>query len=353
MSDTVYQVVEKFLENKSIAYRYKMDMVERLFRGYTQKDIEKGKDKKLTPSTFAFLSQSIIKSIVDKTISDSDVQEAIGTAIKESVRSYTRDKNTAISVYKDFVSFIEEKYEINIPIEFPPTFSSEFDRQMYIVKELHEKGRDTSYLEEKLWVSDRTIEDDLAKLRSSTGVSIMGQRITVKGIERQKGNIEFESTVHPVLLALNLTQVVVMLQGLHHMYNDKAYKEYALKLAASIWNELSDYARRRIKHVTDALSMDLSWYEKLDSYRNENLFFTESECSYEEGAGNILDFLKNRKECAIEFKDKDGKRKILTNCTIRKYVWDKEEIEVISNGEKYTISINAIVKTRQEAKHLY
>lgn len=275
MSDTVNQVVDKFLENKSLRYRYRIDMVERLFKGYSEEDVKASKDKKL----FVFLSQDSIKNFTNKTINNSEVQEAIGAAIKESVMSYTRDKNTVINIYKEFVSFIKEKYQIHIPIIFPPFFSSDFDRQLYIVKELHEKGRTTAYLGNKLWISDRTIDEDLAKLRSYTGVSIMGQKIRVRGIERQKGNIEFQSTVHPIFLALNLTQVVVLLQGLQHMIKDEAYKEYALKLSANIWNELSDYARRRIKQVTGMLSMDLSWYEELDSYSSEELFYTERECS--------------------------------------------------------------------------
>jgi hypothetical protein len=230
---------------------------------------------------------------------------------------------------------------------------SDFDRQMYIVKELHEKGRTTAYLGNKLWISDRTIDEDLAKLRSYTGVSIMGQKIRVRGIERQKGNIEFQSTVHPIFLALNLTQVVVLLQGLQHMIKDEAYKEYALKLSANIWNELSDYARRRIKQVTGMLSMDLSWYEELDSYSSEELFYTERECSYDERAGNVLDFLKNGKKCAIEFIGSNGESNILTNCIIDRYNPNREEIEVTSNDEKHAISMNAIVKTKHEAKHLY
>lgn len=302
---------------------------------------------------FAFLSQGIIKSFIDKIITDLDVQEAIAAAIKESVMSYTRVKNTSIKIYNDFVSFIKDKYRINIPVEFPPTFPSEFDRQMYIVKELHEKGRDIAYFKDKLWISERTIEEDLSNLRSEEGVFILGQRVRVKGIERQNGNIEFKSTVHPIFLALNLTQVIVMLQGLKHMTEDGAYKEYALKLSANIWNELSDYARRRIKKITGMLSLDLSWYEELDRYRSNELFFTEQECSYEEGAGNILDFLKNGKECAIEFIDSNGESKILTNCIIKKFDPQRREIEVSSNGKPYTVNIVSIVKTREKAKHLY
>jgi len=49
------------------------------------------------------------------------------------------------------------------------------------------------------------------------------------------------------------------------------------------------------------LSLDLSWYEELERLSSNELFFTEQECSYEEGAGSVLDFLKNGKKCAVEF----------------------------------------------------
>lgn len=61
MADAVYQVVEKFLENKSLKYQYNGDMVERLFIGCTQNDIKKNKGRKPELSAFAFLSQKSIK----------------------------------------------------------------------------------------------------------------------------------------------------------------------------------------------------------------------------------------------------------------------------------------------------
>jgi hypothetical protein len=353
MSDTICQVVEKFINNKIIRYRYRPSMVERLLRGYTENDAKKNKEKNIKTKEYAFLAQESIKNIINKKIDDSDAQEAIGIAIKESVKSYTRDKSTAVNVYKDFVSFISETYQINISVEFPPVFSSAFDRQMYIVKELHEKSKSIADIEDKLWVSNRTIEEDLAKLRSDVGVSILERKVRIRGVERLEGRIEFESTVHPIFLALNLTQVVVLLQGLKYMAGDRAYKEYPLKLSVNIWNELSDYARRRIKQVTNMLSMDLSWYEELDSMSSEELFYTEHECSYEEREGNILDFLKNGKKCAIEYISNGGEIKILTNCFIKKIYDSTKEIDVISNGEKYTISLDTIIRTKKEAKHLY
>jgi hypothetical protein len=59
-------------------------------------------------------------------------------AIHDSVRAYTRDKNKAIHIYSRFVRFLEENFGVRIKIEFPPVFNSPFDRQMYIIKSLHD-----------------------------------------------------------------------------------------------------------------------------------------------------------------------------------------------------------------------
>lgn len=142
-----------------------------------------------------------------------EVWSIIGSGIKNSTLSYVKEKNIPIAIYKKFVDFLGEKYGVNILLEFPPLFESSFDRKMFIVKELHEKGLDVTKLEEKLWTSDRTIEEDLHTLRSPEGSSFLGQRVKINGIERKNGAIEFKSTVHPVFLALNLSQVVTMLEG--------------------------------------------------------------------------------------------------------------------------------------------
>ena len=136
MIDTICQAVEKFLKSNSIKYRYNKDMVERLFNGYAKSDLKKNSKKKERASSFAFLLQKSINNTADKKISDLHIQEYIAAAIKESASAYTRDKRIAMCVYKDFIDFIYKEYQINIPVEFPPVFSSEFSRQMYIVKEI-------------------------------------------------------------------------------------------------------------------------------------------------------------------------------------------------------------------------
>lgn len=185
---------------------------------------------------------------------------------------------------------------------------------MYIVKELHEAGRGVEYLSNEILYSPRTIEEDLKELRA--GISILDQKVRIHEITRKRGIIEFSSTVHPLFLAPNLTQVVIMLRGLEQMALNDISSEYAKRMAVNIWSQLSGYGRRRIFEVTESLSLNKDWFEQLENSSSKDLFHSEKECSYDEGRGNVLNFLKNSKECTIESMDSLGKLQVLTKCKI-------------------------------------
>jgi len=137
------------------------------------------------------------------------------------------------------------------------------------------------------------------------------------------------------------------------MMQEEAYEGYAFRIALSIWKELSDYGRRRIMEVTEMLSLDITWYDKLNNSINTDLFFTEDECSQERGLGNILNFLKNGEDCAIEYMDSDGKSKIQYPCYIRNYNFDTEEITINNNGENSILRSEAVLNIRKNLKHIY
>ncbi|HHW47346.1 MAG TPA: hypothetical protein GXX14_01865 [Clostridiaceae bacterium] len=55
MVETVLQVVDKYFKSERPKYRrFKRDMVERLFRGYTEKNIGKNRNKKSKAGNYAF-----------------------------------------------------------------------------------------------------------------------------------------------------------------------------------------------------------------------------------------------------------------------------------------------------------
>ena len=88
------------------------------------------------------------------------------------------------------------------------------------------------------------------------------------------------------------------------MSENKLYAEYAISMAANIWEQLSDYAKDRIKYVLkELLPDDLKWYENL-SLSNNNYFMNESQCS--EGKSIILDCLKNNKLCYLQYRGDAG-----------------------------------------------
>ena len=97
-----------------------------------------------------------------------EYMENLEENIRDSVRAYTRDKDSVIKVYRLFVDFLKEKGE-KADVHFPPVpVSNSFERQMYIAKYFHDSESDADIkikkLEDILWVSPRTIEQDLKKL---------------------------------------------------------------------------------------------------------------------------------------------------------------------------------------------
>lgn len=233
----------------------------------------------------------------------------------DSVCASVRGKDQVICVYKDLVQFLSEK-GIDIEIEFPTiSIDSSLDRLLFIAKHFQNEGATIEQLPDLLWVSERTIENDLARLKGDSEdiLSVCGREFFIPETERKDGRLTFQSTLHPFFLTENLTQVIIMLEGLKHMAENPDYKRYAETTAANIWEQLSDYAKDRIhKVIGPILPGDVSWYDSLERDR-DNTFYTENDCSVPDNV--FLESIKSdgNKPCYIEY-EKDGKTVIYKNC---------------------------------------
>ena len=240
--------------------------------------------------------------------------------IKESVTIYSSNKDTAIAMYRDFLAFLERK-GIDVPdVSFPPIpVSSSFERLMFIAKYLQDQNNRISQLPELLWVSPRTVEEDLRRLRGyDDPIQVCGKKFCIPDADRQGGSIQFPSTAHPLFLAENLTQILVMLKGLKKMSEDLLYEPYALQSGWEIWDQLSPYAKNRIRYVLkELLPEDYSWYEILDAESDEYHFHSEESCSqiHNEGAHVILNCIKNGKSFCVEYDD-EGKVRLYKDCVM-------------------------------------
>lgn len=344
MSDTLTQTIEKFIEKEYCSKKKSKTAATNLLIGQAKEVQPEQKDN------FVFLHKEIICNLKDRPITDKEVINNIPAAIKESVASYVKDHNTAIDIYKRYITFVKKNYFVILDVDFPPTFNSRFDRQMYIVKSIHQRKYQAAEIAGELWFNERTISGDLQELED--GITILGQKLKIYKQDLIYRNTGL-NTVHPIFLAANLTQIVVLLRGLEQQGQDPAYHEYAVRLAANIWSELSDYGRNRIMTVSEQLNLNITWFDMLEEKRNKGLYSTEANCSYNKGAGSVLDFLKNGKRCAIEINGLSG-IEIIENCFIKAYLPSPaNQLTVLHQGKELIIPINSVIGASEYGKCMY
>lgn len=277
--------------------------------------------------------------------------ECLAYNIELSVKGYTRNKDIAINIYKDFCLFLKNK-GVDIIVCFPPiAVSNSFERLMFISKYLQDSRNKVSELQNILWVSERTIDYDLAKLRGRDNdpIQICGKVFKIDDFEKKKDVASFSSTAHPLFLTPNLTQVLVMLKGLKTMSDNPLYTEYARLVAIDIWEQLSNYAKTRIHYVlSELLPEDLTWYESLIK-QDDKYFYSEYRCS---SNGNVfLDCIKNEKPFCVEYDGDDGVC-LYNDCIFIPGSMADKSFEVNSNRGKIRLYFNKILKSAYSIEEL-
>ena len=283
-------------------------------------------------------------------------EEEMQMAIRDVVMSYSSNKGSAIKIFKIFLAYLKNEHHFDAEVQFPKIdISNSFERQMYLAKVLHNNEVTVGQLSEELWISSRTIDEDLARLRGNPTdpIQICGKPFVINETERRNGRLSFASTVHPFFLTFNLTQVITTLKGLKAMSEDPALKLYATLSAAAIWQQLSDYAKERIIFVlTNLMPDELSWYRNLDVEIVET-FQTEYECRRTEGAGVIMDCMKNDKPCFVEYQQEDETIVFLSNCRFVPRSYERESIEVTSDQGNHLLLFRRILRSSYTEEGLF
>lgn len=89
-----------------------------------------------------------------------------------------------------------------------------FERRVEILKLLQGKEMRTSEIAENFGVDERTIRTDMQALRD--GIDILGIKIKIESKHPGKQKHYYKSTVHPILLALNLSELFALLKLLEN-----------------------------------------------------------------------------------------------------------------------------------------
>ena len=119
------------------------------------------------------------------------------------------------------------------------------------------------------------------------GISVMDQELRLSDVQLHNRKVTAVSTMHPLFLAQNLTQIICMLEGLRRMENNWVMSSYARNTAVSIWCQLSQYARERIRGtLVDLMGLDAGWYERISheaEMHSGTMFYNEAEASDQYG----------------------------------------------------------------------
>lgn len=262
------------------------------------------------------------------------------------VISAQKRKEGAVDIFNEYFEFLADKtkhqeYMIEIPSLNKPV--TELERKLLLAKNMH-KSFDIEQIAEEFYVSTRTIENDLKDL-SEGNLRVMGQVLKAE-YRRKRRKVYMPSTIHPLFLAQNLTQIVTLLNGLECSAKDPSYQGYAEKTAVGIWLQLSEYAKDRILNVLiEKMNLNGSWYHKINELasKSSSLFSNEAECSGDSIKESIWKLLKNSELFYIRYIGDNGEICEIEEAHIKHYSFE-EELLVLRNGK--IILIDNIIEIR-------
>lgn len=106
--------------------------------------------------------------------------------------------------------------------------------------------RSREELAEMLHFSTEALKPYLKRLREENHRNLMGSSV---GIRLKYGDNTYDSTIHPVFLALNLSEVNFLVNHLRLQFRGTPHEQIAEMISYDIYRQLSDYARDRMDAV--------------------------------------------------------------------------------------------------------
>lgn len=259
----------------------------------------------------------------------------ISDKIDKIISSTKGDKVPLVQFVAGFCSFTER--EVKLVIE-PRVLSAEViddttERRLRVACFLHEpKSREEIIA--RFFQSERTIRDDLKALRE--GFTFMGHWIQIEEV-REKGKIWYVSTMHPVFLPLNLTEVYALTAGLLAALPAESpmYEMYQY-LAESIYSQLSDYGKSVIARSAEksGVSMPLDVASRR-GYCDERILIRRRE-------GALMYMFKRGEDCVVTYVE-DGENKEVQG-RIKPSGSGVNKITVVSDDASYELEYANVIK---------
>lgn len=339
---TIKRIIEEFVENNRYSYSHGLKSIDKIVNGSKEFSLVRQDE------ILIFLDRNIIKT------TNKAVRKEIGLCIEEAIESSFEkmkkfnDKALGKEIYSNLVKYLNTNYafDINIDEILDEVIGSPEERCVYILRETertNDSGEKMSLTDiaSKLGCTTRTLQKDV-KMMTEQGFRLLG--LNIKLVDDRDKVLEMESTPHPIVMMQNISQIMVMLEGLRAMESISAYRSYARSTAINIWNQLTEYTQDKILDAIELLNKDsgdiIKWYLYLKREGEEHRAF-QTEMSNSEGniSSQIMYLAKNQKPFTITYKNEEN---IINakDCMI-------EGLDVVKNLVKLR-SLDSVFEVREE-----
>lgn len=163
-----------------------------------------------------------------------------------------------------------------------------FERQLEIVKFLHEP-KTPAEISERFNIDSRTVRADIKQLED--GIEVLGSIIRIEK-EKKGRQISYKTTVHPIFLPLNLTEVYAMTVYLDKVIDKHDPNAQIIRdISRRIKSQLSDYA-------WDKLFPDEKMYRGNTDYVNDRALAQSRD-------GIMCYLMKSGRKCKFIYKNEE------------------------------------------------
>ena len=167
--------------------------------------------------------------------------------IERYVCSLNSQKESTRQMMLRFFDYMKENNgpEIESEVLSQPIYDSTLERRLEIAKYLH-RPRNNSDIESQFRISDRTCRKDIKALND--GIKAFGSTICLDIEDNRFGKKECATTLHPIFLPLNLTEVYALTVYLPTVLKrNSVNRQIIMDIIDRIKLQLSDYAYEKLR----------------------------------------------------------------------------------------------------------
>jgi len=209
-----------------------------------------------------------------------------------------------------------------------------FERRIEIIKLLHGKKMGTGELADHFGVDDRTIRADIDSLR--VGMDVLGVKIKIESKHEGSQKHYYISTVHPIMLALNLSELFALLKLLENASSKNGGEVYK-NIFQRIYSQMTDYAESRIAGLLE------------NKYDKTEIINTLEEEAFRHKDYKLIFWLKSGMFIEISYFDEDDKQ---FNEKVKLLDFDGDKLKVAGeDGKHRLIDYNDIIIDWSEVEY--